>query len=132
MCIPDARATSQHAASRQRSSGILRSRYGTSSCSLQKFRACVRVNAGLRRLRIIPRLSCIILMEVNLPIRFCVYYSELFCSEYHQRRTLMNKLDSLVQGFLAQKKVAIVGVSDKRETGCNDNYKKFKENGYQV
>ena len=44
----------------------------------------------------------------------------------------MNKLDNLVQGFLAQKKVAIVGVSDKRETGCNDNYKKFKENGYQV
>lgn len=44
----------------------------------------------------------------------------------------MNKLDTLVQDFLAQKKVAIVGVSDKRETGCNDTYKKFKESGYQV
>ena len=44
----------------------------------------------------------------------------------------MNKLDTLVQDFLAQKKVAVVGVSDKRDTGCNLTYKKFKENGYQV
>lgn len=44
----------------------------------------------------------------------------------------MNKLDSLVQDFLAQKKIAVVGVSDKRDTGCNISYKKFKENGYQV
>jgi predicted CoA-binding protein len=44
----------------------------------------------------------------------------------------MSKLDTLVQDFLAQKKIAIVGVSDKRETGCNAAYKKFKESGYQV
>ncbi len=44
----------------------------------------------------------------------------------------MSKLDSLVQDFLAQKKIAIVGVSDKRDTGCNLNYKKFKDAGYQV
>jgi predicted CoA-binding protein len=44
----------------------------------------------------------------------------------------MSKVDFLVQGFLAQKKIAVVGVSDKRDTGCNLNYKKFKENGYQV
>src|SRR5512147_387263 len=44
----------------------------------------------------------------------------------------MNKLDNLVQDFLAQKKIAVVGVSDKRETGCNASYKRFKENGYQV
>ncbi len=44
----------------------------------------------------------------------------------------MNKLDSLAQDFLAQKKIAVVGVSDKRDTGCNMAYKKFKENGYQV
>jgi len=44
----------------------------------------------------------------------------------------MIKVDNLVQGFLAQQKIAIVGVSDKRETGCNLAYKKFKENGYQV
>jgi len=44
----------------------------------------------------------------------------------------MKKLDNLVQDFLAQKKIAIVGVSDKRDTGCNLAYKKFKENGYQV
>jgi predicted CoA-binding protein len=42
------------------------------------------------------------------------------------------KLNELVQGFLAQKKIAVVGVSDKRDTGCNLGYKKFKENGYQV
>ena len=44
----------------------------------------------------------------------------------------MNKLDNLVQDFLAQKKIAVVGVSDKRDTGSNLAYKKFKENGYQV
>ncbi len=44
----------------------------------------------------------------------------------------MAKLDNMVHDFLAQKKIAIVGVSDKRETGCNLNYKKFRENGYQV
>jgi len=44
----------------------------------------------------------------------------------------MKKLDNLVQDFLAQKKIAVVGVSDQRDTGCNLAYKKFKENGYQV
>ena len=44
----------------------------------------------------------------------------------------MARIDPLVQDFLAQKKIAVVGVSDKRETGCNLNYKKFKEAGYQV
>ena len=44
----------------------------------------------------------------------------------------MVKIDNMVQDFLAQKKIAVVGVSDKRETGCNMAYKRFKENGYQV
>jgi hypothetical protein len=44
----------------------------------------------------------------------------------------MAKIDNLVKNFLAQKKIAVVGVSDKRETGCGMAYKKFKENGYQV
>jgi len=44
----------------------------------------------------------------------------------------MAKIDNLVKDFLAQKRIAVVGVSDKRETGCNLNYKKFKEAGYQV
>ena len=44
----------------------------------------------------------------------------------------MAKLDNLVQDFLAQRKIAVVGVSDKRDTGCNLAYTKFKENGYQV
>jgi uncharacterized protein len=44
----------------------------------------------------------------------------------------MAKIDNLVKEFLALKKIAVVGVSDKRETGCNLNYRKFKENGYQV
>jgi uncharacterized protein len=44
----------------------------------------------------------------------------------------MSQIDSLVQDFLAQKKIAVVGVSDKRETGSNLAYRKFKKNGYQV
>jgi len=44
----------------------------------------------------------------------------------------MGTIDNLVQSFLAQKTIAVVGVSDKRDTGCNLNYKKFKENGYRV
>lgn len=44
----------------------------------------------------------------------------------------MAKIDGLVQNFLSQKTIAVVGVSDQRETGCNLVYKKFKENGYQV
>ena len=44
----------------------------------------------------------------------------------------MSKVDELVKDFLAQKKIAVVGVSDKRETGCNAGYKRFKEAGYEV
>ncbi len=44
----------------------------------------------------------------------------------------MANVDSLVKDFMAQKKIAVVGVSDKRETGCNLAYDKFKEAGYRV
>lgn len=44
----------------------------------------------------------------------------------------MAKIDTLIQDFLAQKRIAVVGVSDKRETGCNLGYRKFKEAGYAV
>ena len=44
----------------------------------------------------------------------------------------MPKADSIVQEFLDQKKIAVVGVSDKRETGCNASYRKFKQAGYAV
>ena len=44
----------------------------------------------------------------------------------------MEKVDSLVEDFLAQKKIAVIGVSDKRETGCNLAYRTFKERGYAV
>ncbi len=44
----------------------------------------------------------------------------------------MATIDMLVQDFLAQKKIAVVGVSDKRETGCNLGYRKFKAAGYTV
>ncbi|MDP1624645.1 MAG: CoA-binding protein [bacterium] len=44
----------------------------------------------------------------------------------------MSKLDNMVQAFLTQRRIAVVGVSDKRDTGCNLAYTKFKENGYQV
>lgn len=44
----------------------------------------------------------------------------------------MATIDALVQEFFALKKIAVVGVSDRRETGCNLNYQKFKDAGYQV
>jgi predicted CoA-binding protein len=44
----------------------------------------------------------------------------------------MSNIDTLVHDFLAQKKIAVVGVSDKRETGCNLAYRKFKQAGYAV
>ncbi len=44
----------------------------------------------------------------------------------------MAKIDSLVAEFLAQKKIAVVGVSDRRETGCNLAFRKFKAAGYRV
>lgn len=42
------------------------------------------------------------------------------------------KIDPLVQEFLAQEKIAVVGVSDLRETGCNAAYRRFKDAGYRV
>jgi len=44
----------------------------------------------------------------------------------------MAKIDNLVQDFLAQKIIAVVGVSNQRETGANRNYKAFKQRGYRV
>ncbi len=44
----------------------------------------------------------------------------------------MVKLDPLVKNFLSQKRIAVVGVSDKRDTGCNLAYRKFKATGYTV
>ena len=44
----------------------------------------------------------------------------------------MDGIDSLVKEFLAQKKIAVVGVSDRRDTGCNLAYRKFKAQGYRV
>ena len=44
----------------------------------------------------------------------------------------MSKINALVQDFLAQKRIAVVGVSNRRDTGCNLTYQKFKQAGYQV
>lgn len=44
----------------------------------------------------------------------------------------MSQVDIQIKDFLAQKKIAIVGVSNKRETGCNTAYRKFKDAGYTV
>lgn len=44
----------------------------------------------------------------------------------------MAKIDDLVKDFLSQRKIAVVGVSDKRETGCNQGYRNFKQAGYTV
>lgn len=45
---------------------------------------------------------------------------------------LMANIDHLVQDFLLQKVIAVVGVSNQRETGANRNYKTFKQHGYRV
>lgn len=44
----------------------------------------------------------------------------------------MSALNDRVQDFLSLKQIAVVGVSDKRETGCNLAYRKFKAAGYSV
>jgi uncharacterized protein len=44
----------------------------------------------------------------------------------------MTNIDHLVQDFLAEKVIAVVGVSNKRETGANRNYKTFTQHGYRV
>ncbi len=44
----------------------------------------------------------------------------------------MSNLNSLVRDFLSQKRIAVVGVSDRRDTGCNLAYDRFKRQGYTV
>jgi len=44
----------------------------------------------------------------------------------------MERLEDLVKDFLAQRSIAVVGVSDRRETGCNLAFRKLKQAGYQV
>jgi predicted CoA-binding protein len=44
----------------------------------------------------------------------------------------MSEIDRLVADFLAQKRIAVVGVSDRRETGCNLAYRNFKKAGHEV
>ncbi len=44
----------------------------------------------------------------------------------------MSQIDLAVKEFLGQKIIAVVGVSDRRDTGCNLVFRKFKEGGYQV
>jgi len=44
----------------------------------------------------------------------------------------MTTIDGLVKDFLAQKKIAVVGVSDQRESGCNLAYQTLKEAGYSL
>ncbi len=48
------------------------------------------------------------------------------------KENCMTTIDTLVQDFLAQKRIAVVGVSDQRDTGCNLGYRKFKAEGYSV
>lgn len=44
----------------------------------------------------------------------------------------MAKIDVLVEEFLAANGVAVVGVSDQRDTGCNSAYRNFKKAGLKV
>ncbi|MFN2121770.1 MAG: CoA-binding protein [Anaerolineales bacterium] len=44
----------------------------------------------------------------------------------------MSEIDLRVKEFLSQKRIAVVGVSDRRDTGCNAAYRRFKAAGYGV
>jgi predicted CoA-binding protein len=44
----------------------------------------------------------------------------------------MSKVTPLIKDFLAQKRIAVVGVSNQRETGCELAYRTFKARGYSV
>ena len=44
----------------------------------------------------------------------------------------MPLLKHLVQDFLSVKSIAVVGVSDQRETGCNAAFERFRDAGYTV
>jgi hypothetical protein len=44
----------------------------------------------------------------------------------------MTQLETLVQDFLAQRRIAVVGVSERRDTGCNLAYRRFKKAGYMT
>jgi predicted CoA-binding protein len=44
----------------------------------------------------------------------------------------MTSIDAQVKDFLAQKHIAVVGVSSHRETGCNAAFQRFAAAGYTV
>lgn len=44
----------------------------------------------------------------------------------------MAEIDRMVDRFLAQERIAVVGVSDRRDTGSNLSYRNLKQAGYQV
>lgn len=45
---------------------------------------------------------------------------------------MMAKIDDRVHDFMGVSSVAVVGVSDQRETGCNSAYERFRDAGYTV
>ena len=44
----------------------------------------------------------------------------------------MARIDDLVGEFLDLKNIAVVGVSDRRDTGCNSIYRKLKASGHKA
>lgn len=44
----------------------------------------------------------------------------------------MAEIDNRIREFLSQRKIAVVGVSERRETGCNLAYRTFRQKGYSV
>ncbi len=44
----------------------------------------------------------------------------------------MARIDQMARQFLALKRIAVVGVSDQRDTGCNLAYRNIKESGRTV
>jgi len=55
-----------------------------------------------------------------------------FYSAEHNLEDQVSNLQELVDGFLAQERIAVVGVQRTKEDAANSIYKKFKDNGYQV
>jgi uncharacterized protein len=71
-------------------------------------------------------------VQLKVEIIVCNHGKEIIPDHKCKKGSPMSALNSLIKDFLAQKKIAVVGVSDKRETGCNLSYHKFKATGYTV
>jgi len=61
-----------------------------------------------------------------------IYYIQRNVQYYHLEEDVVSNLQSLVDDFLAQDRIAVVGVRSTVEDAANSIYQKFKGAGYQV